>query len=158
MIDFWLFFFSLFPFRNHPLAQECDVVETLHMRLSLLQMTLGKHIERKHVCFFAGEVRNTHHIGSENRWQKWSAWFSALMNGPKGPSLYYVSIYLDFFWPTHYVSINTVLNFSKTGHFLDPPTQSLAKVIHNTEKAKIADYGLTNDFTNTYTLSFGTWV
>jgi len=42
--------------RNHPLAQECDVVETLHMRLSLLQMTLGKHIERKHVCFFAGEI------------------------------------------------------------------------------------------------------
>ena len=25
--------------------------------------------------------------------------------------------------PTHYVSINTVLNVSKTGHFLDPPTQ-----------------------------------
>jgi len=42
--------------RNHPLAQECDVVETLHMRLSLLQMTFGKHIERKHVCFFAGEI------------------------------------------------------------------------------------------------------
>jgi len=42
--------------RNHPLAQESDVVETLHMRLSLLQMTFGKHIERKHVCFFAGEI------------------------------------------------------------------------------------------------------
>ena len=26
------------------------------MRLTLLQMTFGKHIERKHVCFFAGEV------------------------------------------------------------------------------------------------------
>merc|ERR1719361_2075394 len=26
------------------------------MRLSLLQMTFGKHIERKHVCFFAGEI------------------------------------------------------------------------------------------------------
>ena len=38
------------------MAQESDVVETLHMRLSLLQMTFGKHIERKHVCFFAGEV------------------------------------------------------------------------------------------------------
>ena len=24
--------------------------------------------------------------------------------------------------PTHYVSINTELNVSKTGHFLDPPT------------------------------------
>merc|ERR1711976_665297 len=42
--------------RNHPLAQECDVVETLHMRLSLLEMTFGKHIDRKHVCFFAGEI------------------------------------------------------------------------------------------------------
>lgn len=38
------------------MAQEYDVVETLHMRLSLLQMTFGKHIERKHVCFFAGEI------------------------------------------------------------------------------------------------------
>ena len=28
------------------------------------------------------------------------------------------------FWPTHYVSIKTGLNVSKTGHFLDPPTQS----------------------------------
>jgi hypothetical protein len=26
------------------------------MRLTLLQMTFGKHIERKHCCFFAGEV------------------------------------------------------------------------------------------------------
>lgn len=42
--------------RNHPLAKECNIVETIEMRLSLLQMTLGKHIERKHVCFFAGEV------------------------------------------------------------------------------------------------------
>ena len=46
----------LFRDRNHPLARECDIVETLHMRLTLLQMTFGKHIERKHVCFFAGEV------------------------------------------------------------------------------------------------------
>lgn len=42
--------------RNHPLALEIDIVETLHMRLTLLQMTLGKHIERKHICFFAGEI------------------------------------------------------------------------------------------------------
>ena len=42
--------------RNHPLARENDIVETLHMRLTLLQMTFGKHIDRKHVCFFAGEV------------------------------------------------------------------------------------------------------
>lgn len=37
------------------------------MRLSLLQMTFGKHIERKHCCFFPGgildEVFNVlHHI------------------------------------------------------------------------------------------------
>lgn len=42
--------------RSHPLACESDIIETLHMRLSLLQMTFGKHIERKHCCFFPGEV------------------------------------------------------------------------------------------------------
>ncbi len=46
--------------RNHPLARESDIVETMHMRLSLLQMTFGKHIERKHVCFFAGDVSQKH--------------------------------------------------------------------------------------------------
>ena len=50
--------------RNHPLARECDIVETLHMRLTLLQMTFGKHIERKHVCFFAGEV-SSHNISRQ---------------------------------------------------------------------------------------------
>lgn len=42
--------------RNHPLACECDIIETCHMRLSLLQMTFGKHIERKHCYFFPGAV------------------------------------------------------------------------------------------------------
>ncbi|XP_055622267.1 uncharacterized protein LOC129765854 [Toxorhynchites rutilus septentrionalis] len=42
--------------RNHPLACECDILETCSMRLSLLQMTFGKHIERKHCCFFPGGV------------------------------------------------------------------------------------------------------
>ncbi|XP_012253848.2 F-box only protein 28 isoform X2 [Athalia rosae] len=42
--------------RNHPLACESDIIETLHMRLTLLQMTFGKHIERKHCCFFPGEI------------------------------------------------------------------------------------------------------
>ncbi|XP_055372304.1 intermembrane lipid transfer protein vps13B [Condylostylus longicornis] len=42
--------------RNHPLACECDIIETCHMRLSLLQMTFGKHIERKHCCFFPGGI------------------------------------------------------------------------------------------------------
>lgn len=42
--------------RTHPLACESDIIETLHMRLTLLQMSFGKHIERKHCCFFAGEI------------------------------------------------------------------------------------------------------
>ncbi|XP_066955443.1 uncharacterized protein [Macrobrachium rosenbergii] len=42
--------------RTHPLARESDIVETLHMRLTLLQMSFGKHIERKHCCFFAGDI------------------------------------------------------------------------------------------------------
>lgn len=42
--------------RTHPLACESDIIETLHMRLTLLQMTFGKHIERRHCCFFAGEI------------------------------------------------------------------------------------------------------
>jgi len=42
--------------RKHPLARECDIIETLHMRLTLLQMTFGKYIERNHCCFFAGEI------------------------------------------------------------------------------------------------------
>ena len=49
--------------RNHPLARECDIIETLHMRLTLLQMTFGKHIERKHICFFPGEVRPRRQFG-----------------------------------------------------------------------------------------------
>ena len=39
-----------------------------------------------------------------------------------GPSLYYVSIFIEFFRPTHYVSINTVLNASK--YFRTQLTQS----------------------------------
>ncbi|KAH0560919.1 F-box only protein 28 isoform X1 [Cotesia glomerata] len=42
--------------RNHPLSCESDIIETVHMRLTLLQMTLGKHIERKHCCFFPGLI------------------------------------------------------------------------------------------------------
>ncbi|KAK0089567.1 hypothetical protein PV325_006696 [Microctonus aethiopoides] len=42
--------------RNHPLACESDIIETLHMRLTLLHMSFGKHIERKHCCFFPGEI------------------------------------------------------------------------------------------------------
>ncbi|KAJ6645885.1 F-box only protein 28 [Pseudolycoriella hygida] len=42
--------------RSHPSAGECDIVETCHMRLSLLQMTFGKHIDRNHICFFPGSI------------------------------------------------------------------------------------------------------
>lgn len=42
--------------RTHHLAVESDIIETLHMRLTLLQMSFGKHIERKHCCFFPGEI------------------------------------------------------------------------------------------------------
>ena len=42
--------------RKHPLMTHYDITETLNMRLTLLQMTFGKHMERKHICFFAGEV------------------------------------------------------------------------------------------------------
>lgn len=45
----------------HPLRVECDIVDTCYMRLSLLQMTFGKHIDRKHICFFAGAVSEMIH-------------------------------------------------------------------------------------------------
>ncbi|KAH8291088.1 hypothetical protein KR054_008401 [Drosophila jambulina] len=42
--------------RSHPLACQCDIIETCYMRLSLLQMSMGKHMERGHCCFFPGSV------------------------------------------------------------------------------------------------------
>lgn len=42
--------------RSHPLSYECDIIETCCMRLSLLQMTFGRNIERKHICFFPGAI------------------------------------------------------------------------------------------------------
>ena len=42
-----------------------------------------------------------------------------------GPSLCYVSTFLDFIWPTHpYVSINSTERQQKNAIFLTPPTQS----------------------------------
>lgn len=43
--------------RSHPLSYECDIIETCCMRLTLLQMTFGRYIEHKHICFFPGAVR-----------------------------------------------------------------------------------------------------
>ena len=43
----------------------------------------------------------------------------------KGPSLYYVRIFLDFFWPTYYVNINTAMNVGQNGYFPNPPTRSV---------------------------------
>ena len=57
-------------------------------------------------------------------YKSWTGFLVPMQGHTKGPSLYYVSIFLDFFWPTHYVSINTVLNVIKTGHFLDLPIHS----------------------------------
>lgn len=42
--------------RQHPLACEFDIVETIYMRLNLLHCTFGKHIEKKLMFFFPGEV------------------------------------------------------------------------------------------------------
>ncbi|EDW60513.1 F-box only protein 28 [Drosophila virilis] len=47
--------------RQHPLACECDIIETCYMRLSLLQMSMGKHIERGHCCFFPGAILDEVH-------------------------------------------------------------------------------------------------
>lgn len=51
----------------------------------------------------------------------------------KRPSIYYLSTFLDLFWPTHYVNINTVLNVSKKLPFFNQPTNppsSFADVIY----------------------------
>ena len=34
---------------------------------------------------------------------------------------YIMSLYLAFLDPTHLISLNTLLNVSKNGHFIDPP-------------------------------------
>lgn len=47
--------------RQHPLACEFDIVETIYMRLNLLHMTFGKHIEKKLMYFFPGEVLDEVH-------------------------------------------------------------------------------------------------
>lgn len=47
--------------RKHALTHEYDIMETLNMRLTLLQMTFHKHIKQSHCCFFAGEVLDEVH-------------------------------------------------------------------------------------------------
>ncbi|KFM61956.1 F-box only protein 28, partial [Stegodyphus mimosarum] len=42
--------------RRHPLARECDIIETLFMRLTLLNLIFGKQIEKKYCCFFPGQI------------------------------------------------------------------------------------------------------
>jgi len=42
--------------RQHALACEFDILETIYMRLNLLHMTFGKHIEKKLMYFFPGDV------------------------------------------------------------------------------------------------------
>ena len=49
--------------RQHPLAREFDIIETVNMRLSLMQTMFSKHIERGNCAFFAGQVLDeVHHI------------------------------------------------------------------------------------------------
>ena len=53
----------------------------------------------------------------------WEYKLRSLRNHP-----YIMSAHFLPFWtlPTHLISTNTVLNVSKTGHFLDTPTQSFS--------------------------------
>ncbi|XP_076631925.1 F-box only protein 28-like isoform X2 [Colletes latitarsis] len=43
--------------RNHQLVCESHIIETLHMRLTLLQMSFGNHVERAHCCSFPGKMK-----------------------------------------------------------------------------------------------------
>ena len=53
----------------------------------------------------------------------WTSSYTSATLG-KRPSMYYVSINLDWCWPTHYVNISssTLLHINTTGHFLNPPS------------------------------------
>lgn len=42
--------------RQHHLSREFDIIETVNMRLSLMQTMFSKHIDRGHCPFFAGQV------------------------------------------------------------------------------------------------------
>ncbi|KAL3192915.1 hypothetical protein MRX96_058428 [Rhipicephalus microplus] len=42
-------------------SRELDMIKTVNMRLTLLQMTQGKHIQRKCCCFFPGEILDEVH-------------------------------------------------------------------------------------------------
>ena len=78
-------------------------------------------------AFYFGKLE----IGNHEKWKN-QFYSHHMTRSPKGPSIYYVNIFSDFYSPNHppNVSINTVLNVRKTGNFLDPPTQSLTDVIH----------------------------
>ncbi|XP_074661369.1 uncharacterized protein LOC141914024 [Tubulanus polymorphus] len=41
---------------KHPLMKECEIVETIHLRLTMLNTTFKKHIDLKHCCFFPGAI------------------------------------------------------------------------------------------------------
>lgn len=47
--------------RQHPLAREFDIIDTVNMRLSLMQTIFSKHIDRSRCAFFAGQVLDEVH-------------------------------------------------------------------------------------------------
>ena len=59
-----------------------------------------------------------------------------------GPFIYYVTIFLEVSDPTtYYVTINTILNISKNGHFPSPPTQSFLDTPSSLGKNILCMYG-----------------
>ena len=81
-----------------------------------------------------------------------------------GPSLYYVSIFLNFFDPPT-VSINTILDISRKGHFpIQPYWRNLGMVpcmyvgsgsmYHNGIKLFLKDYLMHQHFHNIFTCFF----
>ena len=66
------------------------------------------------------------HVAAVNFLPGWRSWYKHFRMKPSldwslifSIFIYYVGIILNFSWPTHYVSINTVLNVSKIGNFQD---------------------------------------
>lgn len=47
--------------RKHPLVSQCDILDTINMRLTLLYMTFGKHVDRKHIGFFPSSILDEVH-------------------------------------------------------------------------------------------------
>ena len=76
-------------------------------------------------------LRNLYEIHDYRRFKFWQMIFRCAFWVFLILLLLHVSIILDFFWPVHhYFRINTLLSIRKTGHFLNPPTQTFSDVIY----------------------------